>query len=321
MSNSKHLPPFIFDLLCYLNRDHLERYSIVSRPLKNFIERYFNSKPYRIFDRLEIRGGSYALIHNDVQWHPNRDDYSVQQFLDGQKCSIYNWSSSWRIAISPSYYSFAEMHPYLCPNIRIKDVAIYVTKDSIYNPEHIAEMESISYLWRDGNIDIKNAWIHPSLEFVPNKRAEYFQPIFNSATILQCRLLAMNNARLSFKDYKVLYSVKVIKINYDYEDFNPNSLLEFLKQPGAKPVVVLRLLHRDDFDNLLDSLSKAFFSAALPNAFKIAFILSEEPLAEFRETNNTSGEILELKKGLPVEYQAWGFERFNYYNTLERSII
>ncbi|KAI1692389.1 hypothetical protein DdX_21282 [Ditylenchus destructor] len=81
MSKSKYLPPFTFDLLCCLKRDQLERFSIVCRPLKNIIDRYFNSKPCRIFDALRIRGGSYALRHNNVQWHPNRDDYSAQQFL------------------------------------------------------------------------------------------------------------------------------------------------------------------------------------------------------------------------------------------------
>ncbi|KAI1701563.1 hypothetical protein DdX_16038 [Ditylenchus destructor] len=81
MSYSKPLPPFTFDVLYYLNRDQLERFSIVCRPLKNLIERYFHSKPYRVFDQLLIHGGSYALVHNRVRWHPNRDDYSVQQFL------------------------------------------------------------------------------------------------------------------------------------------------------------------------------------------------------------------------------------------------
>ncbi|KAI1698639.1 hypothetical protein Ddc_18988 [Ditylenchus destructor] len=89
MSCSKPLPPFTFEVLCYLNRDQLERFSIVCRPLKNFIDRYFHSKPYRVFDRLRIRGGSYVLEHNDVQWHPDRDDYSVQQFLESY---YFSWS-------------------------------------------------------------------------------------------------------------------------------------------------------------------------------------------------------------------------------------
>ncbi|KAI1710428.1 hypothetical protein Ddc_13433 [Ditylenchus destructor] len=63
MSCSKPLPPFVCDSLYYLNRNQLERFSIVCRPLKNFIDRYLHTKPYRVFDRLYIRGGSYALIH------------------------------------------------------------------------------------------------------------------------------------------------------------------------------------------------------------------------------------------------------------------
>ncbi|KAI1702587.1 hypothetical protein Ddc_16988 [Ditylenchus destructor] len=85
MSCSKQLPPFTYEVLCSLNRDQLERFSIVCRSLKNLIDRYFHSKPYRVFDELSILGQSasysYDLFHNDVQWLPNRDDYSLQQFF------------------------------------------------------------------------------------------------------------------------------------------------------------------------------------------------------------------------------------------------
>ncbi|KAI1702775.1 hypothetical protein DdX_15285 [Ditylenchus destructor] len=84
MSCSKPLPPFTYELLCFMNRDQLERFSIICRPLKNLIQRYFHSKPYRVFRCLNIRGRSYALSHNAVQWHPNRDDYNVQQFFGKQ---------------------------------------------------------------------------------------------------------------------------------------------------------------------------------------------------------------------------------------------
>ncbi|KAI1693459.1 hypothetical protein DdX_20645 [Ditylenchus destructor] len=54
MSCSKPLPPFVCDSLYYLNRDQLERFTIVCLPLKNFIERYLHSKPYRVFDQLKF---------------------------------------------------------------------------------------------------------------------------------------------------------------------------------------------------------------------------------------------------------------------------
>ncbi|KAI1694062.1 hypothetical protein DdX_20316 [Ditylenchus destructor] len=51
----------------------------------------------------------------------------------------------------------------------------------------------------------------------------------------------------------------------------------------------------------------------------------EEPLPVFRETNKKSNEILELKKGLPVEWQEEDLKYFDFedfYNyTLERSTI
>ncbi|KAI1693706.1 hypothetical protein DdX_20517 [Ditylenchus destructor] len=76
--------------------------------------------------------------------------------------------------------------------------------------------------------------------------------------------------------------------------------------------------------------NQAFSFAVSPNAYRIAFIQWKEPVSEFRETNNTSGEILELKKGLPAECQAENlvqyykntskFQQFDCH-TLERSSI
>ncbi|KAI1690995.1 hypothetical protein DdX_22169 [Ditylenchus destructor] len=311
MSCSKPLPPFTYELLCYLNRDQLERFSIVCRPLKNFIDRYFHSKPYRVFDQLYIRGGSYALRHNNVFWHPNRDDYSAQQFLDGQKCRSSHHT----------YYSFAEMRPYLGPSVRVQFTYLNVAGNSTYNSQHIEEMESIAYLWRDGKICIWNAKSDGS-RIVDND----FQLILNSPTILQCRDLYMENAHFSFKDYKVLYSVKVIEVYYnekDEEEIDLNSWPEFLEQPGVKPVVVLHYYHRENIAFIIDRLSQPFSSAVLPNGFKVVFSQRNEPLeplTQFRETNKTLGEILELKKVLPTEYQPEHLKGHECY-TLERSRV
>ncbi|KAI1703187.1 hypothetical protein Ddc_16658 [Ditylenchus destructor] len=316
MSCSKPMRPFNFDVLYYLNRDQLERFSIVCRSLKNFIARYFQSKPYRIFDELNIRAGMYVLRHNRVHWHPNRDDYSVQQFLAAEKCSsIDAWNYDW----SGTYYSFAEMRPYLGPTVRIINTSIFVARGSNCDLEHIEEMESLTYLWRDGEIVIRNAD-----EFDEGRiNAGYFQPILNSPTVLQCRSLGMENAHFSFKDYKVLYAVKFLAIFYsgdEYIDFN--YWQQFLEQTGAKPLVALYYLEPENIYMLFDQLSKSFSSAVSPNAFKIVFFrfYKHETLTELRETNNTTGEILELKEELPVEYQYENSEAYNHY-TLERSNI
>ncbi|KAI1707026.1 hypothetical protein Ddc_15020 [Ditylenchus destructor] len=311
MSCSKPLPPFVCDSLYYLNRDQLERFSIISRPLKNFIERYFHSKPYRLFDRLLIFSGSLSmgidLRHNNVFWHPNRDDYSAQQFLDGQACSIEKY---W----DHTYYSFAEMRPYLGPTVRIRKTYINVDGDRTYNPEQITEMESIAYLWSGYKLEIGNGGSKIG--------ANDFLPILNSPTILQCRLLEMENAHFPFKDYKVLKTVKFFELSYyRNDDVDPNYLADFLEQPGVKPLVVLRCNARRNIDNLLDRLKEAFSFAVVPNAFKLVFVQYEQPLTEFRKTNKISGEILELKKGCPVEYQEEDWAEYRDIYTLERSKI
>ncbi|KAI1699233.1 hypothetical protein Ddc_18651 [Ditylenchus destructor] len=245
MSNSKPLPSFILDTLNYLNRDQLDRFSIVCRPLKNLIDRYFSSKPYRIFHHLEIRRGSYALGYKGVHWHPNRYDYSVQQFLAGQRCIGNNHGYS--------YYSFTQMRLYLGPAVRLSGGAtIYIGGDIIYTPEHITEMESIAHLWRDVWINI----LSDKEGFIPTV-AEDFQPILNSPTILQCRELHfIGNADFSFKDYQVLYAVDKINIDaYDVE-INPKHWPEFLEKPGVKPIVILGSMRRENVANVLDRISK-----------------------------------------------------------------
>ncbi|KAI1690531.1 hypothetical protein Ddc_24876 [Ditylenchus destructor] len=321
MSCSKPLQPFVCDSLYYLNREQLERFSIVCRPLKNFINRYLHAKPYRVLEQLHIRDGLYALVHNYAQWHPNRDGYSIQQFLAGEECSIDEFKPT---IGGIAYYSFEEMRPILCSTVRIKETSIYVAGGSIYNPERISEMESIAYLWSNGKIIIWNA-----RSFGSRIVAEDFQPILNSPTILQCQTLSMTNAHFSFKDYKVLYTVKVIVTSYGYVRFDPSYWSKFLEEPGVKPLVVLSAARHEYINNILDRLCKAFSSAVLPNAFKMLFkfygesltIFAENggPLTEFRETNKTSGEILELKKGLPDEYQESFEDEYNY--TLARSSI
>ncbi|KAI1712547.1 hypothetical protein DdX_09639 [Ditylenchus destructor] len=312
MSCSKPLPQFNFDVLHYLNRDELERFSIVCHPLKNFIDRYFHSKPYRVFDRMQIRGGLYALFYNHARWHPNRADYSMQQFLAGEGCSIDANNIT-------TYYSFAAMLPYLGPTVRIKEATIYVA-GSTFSPEQIAEMESISYLWRDGWISM----LHHNLDFARDEvdsriGAQDFPLLLNSPTILQCHLLFLYNPHYSFKDYKVLYSVNIIDVTYNFDDIDPNYWLEFLEQPGVKPVVVFAEFPRQNIDDFIDRISKVFSSAVLPNEFKIVFHHYDAHFTVLREKNNTSGEKLELKKGTPVDYQ--GLSSMSGVYTLERSSI
>ncbi|KAI1702557.1 hypothetical protein Ddc_17011 [Ditylenchus destructor] len=212
----------------------------------------------------------------------------------------------------PAYYSFADMLPYLGATVRIEVTVITVAEDSTYNPEHIEQMESIVYLWRECDVNI---WNKPFRRIA----GQNFQPIFNSPTILQCRYLTMNNAHFSFKDYSVLYTVKAIRIFHCAVD-DIDLWQQFLEQPKIKPVVVFCFLDREVIEILLDRLSKAFSSATSPNAFKIAFVQNRGPMAEFRETNKTSGEILELKKGISVELLTEPLKNF-YTCTLERFSI
>ncbi|KAI1699107.1 hypothetical protein Ddc_18738 [Ditylenchus destructor] len=169
-----------------------------------------------------------------------------------------------------------------------------------------------AHLWCDRKIIL---WKWTS-SIVP----KYFSLILDSPIILQCRYLLMHDAQFLFQDCKILYNVKIIEINYDDDETDPNYWPQFLEQPGVKPLVVLRELHRESINTVLDHLSKTFSSAVSPNAFKIVFAQNDDPLTEFRKTNKTSGEKLELKKGLPTDNQNEDLDGYVNY-TLERSRI
>ncbi|KAI1691999.1 hypothetical protein Ddc_23917 [Ditylenchus destructor] len=188
------------------------------------------------------------------------------------------------------------MRPYLGQTVRIEKTWIYLDVGTTYNPEHIEQMESIAHLWCDRKISVWNGG--------SGIVAEDIQLILDSPTILQCRYLFMHRAHFSFKDYKILYNAKIIEIYYEIDypyKYDHDYWPQFLEQPGT------------------------FSSAVSPNAFKIVFAQNRKPLTEFRKTNETSGEKLELKKGLPTEYQNENLDRFynrKYFNyTLERSSI
>ncbi|KAI1721924.1 hypothetical protein DdX_04213 [Ditylenchus destructor] len=147
------------------------------------------------------------------------------------------------------------MCPYLGPTIRIEKAAIYVVKNFTFNSEHITELESIRYLWRDHNI-----WIHNGSDYGAEFAADDFQPILNSPTILQCQHLLMDNAHFSFKDYNILCRVKVFILRYKYYKYSEELEIywqQFLEQPGVKPVFVLLQILQEKINNLLDQLSKA----------------------------------------------------------------
>ncbi|KAI1698930.1 hypothetical protein DdX_17619 [Ditylenchus destructor] len=52
------------------------------------------------------------------------------------------------LMVNPTYYSFAEVRPYLGPALRIKGTYIFIAGRISYNSGHIEEMESIISLAR-----------------------------------------------------------------------------------------------------------------------------------------------------------------------------
>ncbi|KAI1696135.1 hypothetical protein DdX_19200 [Ditylenchus destructor] len=288
MSCSKFLSHSALDVLCYLNRDEMERCHIVCRLLKHFVEGYFHSKPYRIFDWLHVSGGRYMLRHKGLYWYPYRDDYNIVLFLEKREhlsTGYVKGRKRQRLTHLPFDYSFAEMSPYLGPTVRINEILLSINAGTTYPPAHIAEMESIAYLWQNGKISLNNSGVND-------------QPILKSPTILHCRQLKLMHTQFHMGEFSVFFTPKILHLRPTYLDVT--YVLEFLGQIRIKPSVVLEFVGLDRINTIIERLSKVFHSAVLPNAFTLILIQPVyQPLAIFNKRNKNSGESLELKEGLP----------------------
>ncbi|KAI1729835.1 hypothetical protein Ddc_02500 [Ditylenchus destructor] len=334
MGKTKILPELIFDFLRYLNRDDLDRLTLVCRLLNSFIERYFHLTPYRIFETLQIINGKYRLFNRIPKnkwtpfstiavWHPNRDDYTVKQFLASEALSPRN------ISLSESY-SYAEMSPYLGPNIRLRYTLLHVSSMTS-SSEIVSELESLSHVWSQHKLHLYKSGPEPIFDDDMIWNADEWLPLLKSPTdLLQCQYLRLDFGDFPLKDYEVLYTVKLITIGRGYRQEHVKYWVQFLEKEGVKPLLVLPYIYdycvdRAYFDfNVVDYFFQAFSNATSPASFMVEFELSTElglqGLDERREKNFFTKEILELKKG-SMECIGPFYHRNEVYYTLERYSI
>ncbi|KAI1695503.1 hypothetical protein DdX_19550 [Ditylenchus destructor] len=318
------LPPSAFcDLLQFFTRHELERISTTCKFLSRLIEVEFQGAPFRVFHRLDIcafppqdfhsirnerkvaKGAYYSLYHDGARWHPTMYN-NVQQFLAGEIDSVYS---------TPIYFSFAEMHRYLGLTVRTIETSIHVRDDISYTPEAVMELESLTNLWRNGEIRIegRDVVLDDSIRLV-----------LTSPTILQCKGLHMTNPNFAFSGYKVLYSPSVLKAFTSTADLNLcENWLKFFEGSdvnGNKPFFVL--WGNDAIAVLIRHISHEFPRAKSRCTFK-ALMWKEnghswESLTPFRIENNSTGEFLELIEAIPVEYRDHIMYWDKQYFTLER---
>ncbi|KAI1691449.1 hypothetical protein DdX_21881 [Ditylenchus destructor] len=318
MSCSKFLHNFAVDVLCYVDRNKLDDLMIVSGQFKNYIDKHFRAKPYRVFEELLIGAGTFILKHHGVQWHPNREDYNVLNFLDGVECSL---DADPKRHGEMSYYSFSEMQPYLGPTVRFEFTFIHTAGQNMYSNEHIMKMESLTHLWREGTINFLNCY--DGRQIVPDN----IRRIFSSPIILQCRDLVIYNACFSFKDYGVLYMPQSIQIFLPDEQYvNPNIVSDYLEQMKMEQIVMLQFYSIEFIPSIVERILQSFskidsstgwiLEGKLKKVHFQAFSLRQlassgftmllgiyhgtiDQSIEFQKVNNVTGEKLELKKGLP----------------------
>ncbi|KAI1694965.1 hypothetical protein Ddc_21614 [Ditylenchus destructor] len=298
---SKFSQDTLCEVLTFCSRIELEYFSIASRSLNCLIAKNFPSKPYLVVDKLIIcpqgNDNSYCLEHSERQWHPNKNRCYLQHLSVSNKTSHKD-----RI-----YYSLAQTRPYLGPSVRVKSTCLYVKNETIISPTLVTEMESLSHIWRDQTLVML-----PSVGYLTDAMFQKLQPILNSRNISQFGELRLIDVDFPLVDYPVLNSLNVLEL-YDVEQRNNDSItsfyeniLHFLEKPGAKPLVVLNGIHNRNKDHspLIHLISQAFSRATSPCEFGLVLLRNKNSvtyLTEFRETNNISGEVLKLEKGLPAE--------------------
>ncbi|KAI1691356.1 hypothetical protein DdX_21935 [Ditylenchus destructor] len=298
MTCSKFSQDTLLEMLCYCSRDQLERHSIISWQLKCLIAQNFRSKPYRVFDRLDITCDdneySYTLHHQRTQWHPNQTEYTAQHFLDGNKCKQQV------NALCP----LPEMRPYLGESVRVKTAVLVVKEEAGLNRKLAAEIETVAHIWSDQELVILpiTRYFTEAYRIKPYITDALIQQIANSGRIFQVRQLMISNPDFSFKDYSELYSAKILIVVYFLPFKCPENLLDFLQEPGAKPLVVLCF----DFWKALteaslfiDRIAQSFSSASTSSNFRLIIKYNNRDgsklLNKFCIENRTTNEVLQLK--------------------------
>ncbi|KAI1714073.1 hypothetical protein Ddc_11637 [Ditylenchus destructor] len=209
------------EILRFLNRKELVEIQETSRVMNNLIKKDFASKPLRILDdiilRVNIKEGDLLLsvcrknscfVLNTRQWQ--RHDYGRRNFY---------------LDTCEHFYPFEVIRPFLSEHLRFKRTHIAIGSDSHYTPEHITLLESISHIWSEQKMKIRNvARSHHPQDSVGR--------IMNSSIIQQCRMLTIFDKDCANRDLfqcANLYSLRVVDYTYPID----HNRMMFLKSSSA----------------------------------------------------------------------------------------
>ncbi|KAI1715830.1 hypothetical protein Ddc_10901 [Ditylenchus destructor] len=324
MAYSKFAQDSLLEMLNFYSRDQLEHHSVTSRQLYRLIELNFPSKPYRIFDAFHIfcDESEYSLMHKCVRWNPNIEDYNAQQFSDGKKCNQQD------LSLESTHYSLSEMRLYLGRSVRIKKTFLFIREEINLKTEIIAELQTIAHLWSDQEFVIAPK----SGRYFTDAMIQRIQSITNSERIFQARELTIYNPHLSFKDYSMLNSAKILKVICFSPCKSSADILHLLEKPGAKPQLVLcygSWSTEEQFKQaslLIKLIFQSFSSASTISAFRLIIMYfkhNNKSIKEFRVENRITSEVLQLRnitENEAINYLGNYIDKINFrYILVERS--
>ncbi|KAI1700405.1 hypothetical protein DdX_16741 [Ditylenchus destructor] len=293
----------ILDILQYCSRDELEKLAIVSRTLRNVVNRRFAEHPFRVFRHLLISPHptshlELALTHIGAPFIPNLRN--IADFKDPTK------------EVRRFYFPLDQVAPFLTQSLRFTITSLVLKSDIRLTKRGIAALEGIVHLWSGRTLHISPILVmdHENPIF-----AQDCKLILDSSTIIQrCEELGLTRIDMPFSEHPNLYAMKLIRFGAVPMKLSPRNLIAFIEgisRHQSQPIIICTLYDESTI-NAVAEIKEVFLStAARPsNVFKI-FILSEKndwfvedgesAIQEFRNVNHLTNQVLQMRTATDEE--------------------
>ncbi|KAI1700211.1 hypothetical protein Ddc_18181 [Ditylenchus destructor] len=286
----------LVNVLEYLDRENLEKLSIVSRLFEKIVRIEFPRHPFRVFNKLYIETGTNGNI--DLGMQNERITLQITPYA----VEFKRYST---IRNGARYFSVRAMQPFLSKSVRFGRTIIEVNS-TLFSQQSITAMENFAHLWTGRILKIEHGYdiITPASpnhhRYAPdNAITPNCELLFNAPGIITpCRELDICRINAPI-NYPALYALQMIKIS-EVHGFSADNLLNFVEGLSKyNSTTQLVCFSRVNFQRThIGIIREAFSKSKVSHAWKLFLVdrqAGNSKLIEFRDENLLTKDVLELR--------------------------